>query len=132
MTFVRVKHAGMDSQSAKNTHAADAEHDFLSNPVFFVSSVKACGKFAIAVLVFVDIRVHQIERNRPEVHAPDNDKDVQAPDVQFDEKPFIVFRTCGFDWRFAPFEQFVNVFLPAVRLNPLVEISLRVDEPHTQ
>ncbi len=62
------------------------------------------------------------------IDPPDDDEHIQAADSQLDEKAIFMIRTCRFDRGFLSIEQFVDIFLPAVRLNSLVEISLRIDK----
>ena len=132
VAFIRVKYGGLDSKGSKDTHATDAEHNFLSNPMLLVSAIEPRRKLAIAMLVLFDICIHEIKRHGAEIHTPHHDKDTQTSDVQLDQEPFVMRRSCGFDRRFPAFQQLVDIFLPTVSLDPLMKISLRVDKSHAQ
>src|SRR5215467_3138308 len=129
--FICVENRRLDSESSQNTNAADSENDFLTYPMFLVTTIQPGCQFAVAVLVLFDIRVHQVKRHGAQIHAPNNDENIETPDVQFNEKPFFMARTRRFNWRFGAVEQLVNVFLPAVRLDSLMEIPLRVHKTDT-
>src|SRR5438093_5810170 len=132
VAFIGVKNAGLNPKSPKDAQATDTKHNLLPNSMFFVSAVEPCRQLAIAVLVFFDIGVHEIERHRAEIHTPHDDKNAQASDLQLDEEPVVMLRTGRFDWRFTPFEQFVDVFLPTVGLDPLMKVTLRIYKPNAQ
>src|SRR5438270_740411 len=85
------------------------------------SSMKTRRKLAIAVLIFIDIGIHQVQGHSAKIDSPDDDKNTQAADIQFNQNTFFVVRTGGFDWSLTAFEQFINIFLPAVRLNSLMK-----------
>src|SRR5262249_31373364 len=53
-------------------------------------------------------------------------------DVQLHKKTVFSRRARGLDRRFPPLQQLVNVFLPTVRLNPLMEIALRINKTYTE
>ena len=52
--------------------------------------------------------------------------------MQFHKEAVLMISTRRFDRGFPALQQFVNVFLPAVRLNTLMEISLRINEPDSK
>src|SRR5437870_3362680 len=83
------------------------------------------------MLVLVDVRIHEVKRNSSEVDTPDNHKHIQAAYVQLNQNALFVTRTGGFNGGFVTLQEFIDVFLPAVRLNSLMEVPLRVNKTHT-
>ena len=72
VALVHVEDGGLDSECAENTHASDAKHELLPQPVQAVATVELVGDRPCPVRVAVDVRVEQIERHAPHVHAPDS------------------------------------------------------------
>src|SRR5215471_1253028 len=126
MPFICVENRRLDSQSSQNTNAADSKNDFLAYTMFLVTTVQPGCQFAVAVLVFFDVGVHQVKGHGAQIHAPNNNENIETADVQFNEKPVFMARTRRFNWRFGAVQQLINVFLPAVCLDSLMEIPLRV------
>ena len=83
------------------------------------------------MLVFFDIGVHEVEGNSTEIHAPDNDENIQAADIEFDEKPPFMIWARRFDGGFVAIQQLVNVFLPSIRLDSLMEVALWIYKSDT-
>ena len=48
VTFIGMKNAGLKAQSAKNADAADAQHDFLPDPVILVAAIETRRQFPVA------------------------------------------------------------------------------------
>src|ERR1051325_4431082 len=83
------------------------------------------------MLVLVDVGIHEVKRNSSEIDTPDNHKHIQAAYVQLNQNALFVIGTGGFNGGFITRLQFIDVFLPAVRLNSLMEVPLRVNKTHT-
>src|SRR5579862_5741619 len=89
----------------KHANTADSEDNFLAYPMFLVPTVEPRGEFPISMLVFFDIRVHQVQRHGSEIHPPYDNEHTQAADVQFDEESLFMIRTGGLNRSFRPVEQ---------------------------
>src|SRR5262249_46962196 len=128
VAFISVKDSRLNAQGAQNTHASDAKYNLLSNPMFLVAAVKACGEFPVPMLVFFNIGVHQVERYGTEADAPDDNEYAETANLQLNKESLFGVGAGRFNRRFIAFQQFIDVFLPTVRLNSLMKITLRINE----
>ena len=89
MALVHVEDRGLDAQGAKRPHAADAEHDLLSQPAFGLGHVQAVADRAQLGRVGLDVGVEQEERHPAHLHAPDGDPDPVGADrrIHFHRRP---------------------------------------------
>src|SRR5262245_53888256 len=86
VAFISVKDSRLNAQGAQNTHASDAKYNLLSNPMFLVAAVKACGEFPVPMLVFFNIGVHQVERYGTEADAPDDNEYAETANLQLNKE----------------------------------------------
>jgi hypothetical protein len=131
VAFVGVKDGRLNSKGSQNANTADSQNDFLADAMFFVAAVKPGRQLAVAGFVLVDVGIHEVKRHRTEIHPPNNDKHAQVSDLQLDQEFLFVFRARRFNGRFPPIQQSVNVLLPAVGMNALMKVSLRINEADT-
>jgi hypothetical protein len=71
VAFVQVIRVRVDAEGAQRAHPADAEHGLLHDAGAGVAAVEVRGDPAVDVLVAVAIGVEEVERNPPDVGAPD-------------------------------------------------------------
>ena len=71
VALVHVEDGRVEPEAAEHAHPADAEHEFLPEPVLAVASVELVGDRARPVRVTVDVGVEQVERHTPDLRTPD-------------------------------------------------------------
>src|SRR5215470_14920703 len=100
--------------------------------MFLVPTVKTRREFAVPMLVFFNVGVHQVQRHGTETDAPDDNEHAETADLQLDKEPLFRVGARRFNRSFIAFQQFVDVLLPTIRLNTLMKITLRINEADTQ
>ncbi len=70
MTLVHVPHRGRQAQRTQRANAADAEHDFLAQPVRLVAAVKPEGDIPVLRRVSLDVGIEQVGADVAHLRPP--------------------------------------------------------------
>ena len=125
--LVHVEHRRREAEPPEDAHPADAEHELLPDPVHPVAAVENVGHIARPVGVAADLRVEEVERNAP---------DLRAPDTEADRDELAAF-VCELDdgchrheleRQAARVVARVALDLPVVLVEPLAEVAAPVEE----
>ena len=71
VTFVEVADLGTDAEGLERPHAADAQHQFLGQPLLAASPVEFVGDALSGRVVLGQRGVEQVERDAAHLHLPD-------------------------------------------------------------
>ena len=125
MALVGVEHLGGDAERPQGTHAADAEDDLLPQPVLFVAAVEPVGDRDRLGWIARNVRVEQVQRDPPDIDPPHAHGDVDIGERDRDLHPGrLQAERVGVD-------AFVALLLPALAVELLVEVALRVQQSDT-
>ena len=116
------------TQRAQHTHAADAENDFLAQPVAVVTAVQGVGEVAVGLRVFGQVAVEQQHRHR----GPGDALDFEAPRAKLHVAPFDAHRhACRhLDQRVGRCPRLRGLGLRTVAGQALLEVALPMHERH--
>src|SRR4029453_7147509 len=102
VAFIGVKNRGTHTESAENTEPSDPKNDLLPDSVILVASIEPRSEFSVRRRVFVDLRIHQIQREPSEIHSPDFHEDMECPHPKFDNETVALLGGSRLDGRVAP------------------------------
>src|ERR1700722_5407940 len=97
MTFIEVKHGGLDTEGAQGADAADAEDHLLANSRRFITTVQAMGNVAIRRGVLATVRIEEVDGDTSNLRLPDARIDVATSDAYYDFCPLSVRPSRGLD-----------------------------------
>ena len=128
MAFVHVEGGRRDAERAQQAHAADAQQHFLHDPRGAVAAINAVGQVAEMLLVLRQIRVQQIERHAPDIHAPDLEVHHVQADFHGADEPFAIRIQHRLQRHVVRIHRIVVFRLPVVGVNGLLKIALPVKQ----
>ena len=117
-------------QGAQDPHTADAQHKLLADAHFVVAAIEPGAQFPVLGRVALHIRVHQIERDAPDLNAPDFRIDRASRQVHVDQHRLAlgIHSRGGGDFR--EVELLVEGFLGSVAGDALGEVALGIEKAH--
>ncbi len=122
VALVGVEHVGIDAERPQRPYPADAEHDLLAEAMVLVAAVQAVGHGHAVGGVAGHLRVEQVQRDAPDVGPPDVGGHRIAGQVDCH-----LHAGVGEAER-ARIELSPVLLLPSVRVEPLAEVALRVEQ----
>ena len=125
--FVQVQHARLDAHCAERAHAADAQHQLLTDPGAQVATVEPRGQVAIFRTVALAIAVEQQEGDPPDGQPPHAGEDRASACLDRDEHGLAGGVEDGGERKLLDVEVDVFLVLPPVRVQPLQEVALIVE-----
>ena len=114
VALVEMEDRRLDPECGERSHAADAEQQLLTDPVLAVAAVERVRE---------PLDLEQIERDRPDVLAPDSRFDRSAADVDLD-RDGLADEPRGFR-----IDRLVVLGLAARWVDALAEVAAAVEEP---
>ena len=128
--FVQMEHGRIGAERLERAHAADAENDFLLDPRFAVAAVQARRELTIPRRILFEVGVEQVQRDAADAHAPHGDEHGAVAERHRRDAGLPVGRHRRLDRRVGPVQMLVAFFLPPFGRDVLMEVTLRVHEPH--
>ena len=134
VAFVGVKHLQRNADRLQGAHAADTQQDFLADAVLFTTAVEAIGDGPAIGVVVVDVGIHQVERDAPNLCSPDSGGDDRSGKVDRDLGLFaaggLARRNSRRHRHECRIEHRILLDLEALRVEPLTEVSLPIKQTH--
>jgi len=129
--------AGHPTELPDRTNAADAQQHLLREPVVSAAAVKLVGDQPFALVVDLQVGVHQHQRDASHAGDPQLRMDEQALDVDLDHHRRAIGVGQQGDRQFVRVQQRVTLLLPAGGVERLNEVAVVVeqadtDQRHTQ
>src|SRR5262249_33435954 len=118
----------VEAEGANGTHAADAQHNLLRDAHLVVAAIESCGEGAVSSGVGDHVGIHKVERDTPDLDAPDLGKDLAARQLHADHHLVARRIGSGRGGHLSKVELVVDRLLLAVALEALAEIALRIKE----
>ena len=130
MPLVHVPDIRLIAQRPQRPHPADAQHHLLRDAHLHVAAVQPGRQLPIGRRVALDIGIHQEDGDAPHLEAPHLGIDGAAGQIDADRELAPVAVERGFRRHLAEVELLVDRLLPAVGVDLLPEIALRIEEAH--
>ena len=127
--LVEVQHRGLDAHHPERPVAADAEQDLLLDPHLLVAAVEAGGQRLVLGRVGVVAGVEQQEPAAPDVHPPDAQEDVAPGELDAEAHRLAVRPEHRLGGQLGAGDRLVEVLLPAVLVDQLMDVPLVVEQP---
>ena len=128
VAFVEVIDRRVDAHRLEHAHAADAEDDLLLDARLAVAAVEARRQLAIPRRVLLEVGVEQVQLHAADAHAPDRHEHGAVAERHGGDARLAVGRHRRLDRRVGPVQLLVDLLLPAVGREALVEVALRIHE----
>src|SRR5262245_47292570 len=123
-----MEHARLGTNRFKSANTSDSKQDLLLNPRFAVAAVEARRQVAVPRRVLLEIGIEQVEADPPETYAPHGHQHGAAAQRNRCHT-WTAFRCQrGLDGNVGPAQLLVNLPLPSVGRNLLMEVALRIHE----
>ena len=129
MPLVQVQQVVLDPERAQHLRAAEPEHDLLPQSQLEVADVEPRADPPAVRIILRDVGIHQVERDLSDCHLPDRHVDGGFHQGHADGDLPAVVAEHARDGRGVPIEGLVPVLLPAVVVQALVKVALRIHEP---
>ena len=104
--------------------AADTEHDLLPEALLQISRVEPGGYPPAVEVVAIDIRIQEVERYPPHLDLPDCDIDRGVDVWNPDHQMLALWIEHSSDGGRLGIERFVDVQLPSLGIDLLVQVAL--------
>src|SRR5271156_2927987 len=130
MAFIDMHSRGMDPQSFQHPHAADAQYDFLPQPLLGIVGIKTLSNRPVPGLIALHIRIQQINRNPADIRAPHLHVNRGLEKRHLHEERTIIFVE-RLPYRIVrAIQYFLVILLPAVVSQFLRKIPTRINQSH--
>ncbi len=128
VAFVEVVDRRLMTDRLEHADAADAEDDLLLDARLAVAAVEPRRQLAIPRRVFFEVRVEQIQLHAADAHAPHRHEHGAIAERHRGDRRLAVGSHGRLDRRFMPVQLLVDLLLPPVGRQPLMEVALRIHE----
>jgi hypothetical protein len=128
VAFVQVDDPGVDAERGEGAHPANPEQQFLTDADSAVTAVEARGELAIFRLIAFDIGVEEQQGAATDRQLPYPREQRSGTGIDADDDRF-VRRSGGLNRQVIVLDPDVFLGLPAVRIEPLAEVALVIEQP---
>ena len=129
MPLVEMQDGGVNLERMKCPQAADAQKQLLANPDARVSAIKPGGQRPIRLGVLRNVRVEKQQHRPPDLDSPDPRVQRAGCRLDLDQEGLAVGTRDALDGEQVGVGVQVKFLLPAVGVERLAKIALRIEEP---
>jgi hypothetical protein len=128
VAFIQVEHARLGTNRFKSANASDSKQNLLLNPGFAVAAVEARRQVAVPWRVLLEIGIEQVEADPAETHAPHGHQHRAIAQRNRCHTRAAFGCQRRLDGNVGPVQLLVNLPLPSVGRDLLMEVALRIHE----